>query len=88
MGLLRVALLGLALAAVTAPLISAADRGSSLLRGSNVYSNCPFSHTSTDDPIVYPGQPGRSHAHTFFGNRSFDQRVVDAREPPAGDDHV
>jgi Domain of unknown function (DUF1996) len=26
--------------------------------------------TSTDDPIVYPGQPGRSHAHTFFGNRS------------------
>jgi hypothetical protein len=21
-----------------------------------------------DDPIVYPGQPGRSHLHTFFGN--------------------
>jgi hypothetical protein len=70
MGLFRVALLGLALAAVTAPLVSAADRGGSLLRGSNFYSNCPFSHTSTDDPIVYPGRPGRSHAHTFFGNRS------------------
>lgn len=64
------ALLGVALAAVTAPLVSAADRGGSVLRGSNFYSNCPFSHTSTDDPIVYPGQPGRSHAHTFFGNRS------------------
>jgi hypothetical protein len=25
-----------------------------------------------DDPIVYPGQPGRSHAHAFFGNRSTD----------------
>jgi Domain of unknown function (DUF1996) len=21
-----------------------------------------------DDPIVYPGQPGRSHLHTYFGN--------------------
>jgi hypothetical protein len=55
---------------VLAPLVSAADRGGSLLRGNNFYSNCPFSHTSMDDPIVYPGQPGRSHAHTFFGNDS------------------
>ncbi|WP_157694145.1 DUF1996 domain-containing protein [Hydrogenophaga crassostreae] len=23
---------------------------------------------SFDDPIVYPGQPGRSHLHAFFGN--------------------
>ena len=23
---------------------------------------------SFDDPIVFPGQPGRSHLHTFFGN--------------------
>ena len=29
---------------------------------------CPYSHMSFDDPIVYPGQPGRSHLHTFFGN--------------------
>src|SRR5437867_4353638 len=70
MGLSRVALLGLALAAVTAPLASAANGGGPSLRGSNFYSNCPFSHASMDDPIVYPGQPGRSHAHTFFGNRS------------------
>jgi hypothetical protein len=70
MGLRRAAFLGLALAALAAPLVSAADRSGSGLRGSNFFSNCPFSHTSMDDPIVYPGQPGRSHAHTFFGNRS------------------
>ncbi|HEX6707040.1 MAG TPA: DUF1996 domain-containing protein [Albitalea sp.] len=29
---------------------------------------CNFSHMANDDPIVYPGQPGRSHLHTFFGN--------------------
>jgi hypothetical protein len=69
----RDAILCLALAAaVAAPLVSAAGRGGAELRGSNFYSNCPFSHTSMDDPIVYPGEPGRSHAHTFFGNRSTD----------------
>ena len=30
---------------------------------------CGFSHRNQDDPIVSPGQPGRSHDHTFFGNR-------------------
>jgi hypothetical protein len=29
---------------------------------------CDFSHMSFDDPIVYPGQPGMSHLHAFFGN--------------------
>ena len=29
---------------------------------------CNVSHMGYDDPIVYPGQPGRSHLHTFFGN--------------------
>ena len=28
----------------------------------------PFAGMSNDDPIVYPGQPGKSHSHTFFGN--------------------
>jgi Domain of unknown function (DUF1996)/PASTA domain len=31
---------------------------------------CPFSHSLPDDPIVYPGQPGASHMHDFFGNQS------------------
>ena len=31
---------------------------------------CNPSHNRADDPILYPGQPGRSHMHTFFGNTS------------------
>jgi hypothetical protein len=40
------------------------------LRGVNFVSGCRFSHRNTDDPIVYPGQPGKSHDHTFIGNDS------------------
>jgi hypothetical protein len=40
--------------------------------------NCPFSHRNNDDPIVFPGEPGRSHDHTYLGNTS-----VDARSTPA-----
>jgi hypothetical protein len=29
---------------------------------------CDYSHMAFDDPIIYPGQPGASHLHTFFGN--------------------
>ena len=29
---------------------------------------CVPSHNAYDDPIVFPGQPGKSHLHTFFGN--------------------
>jgi hypothetical protein len=29
---------------------------------------CLFSHMAFDDPIVFPGQPGMSHLHTFLGN--------------------
>jgi hypothetical protein len=31
---------------------------------------CPADHSAPDDPIVYPNQPGVSHLHDFFGNRS------------------
>ena len=33
---------------------------------------CAFSHTLSDDPIVFPAQPGASHSHDFIGNRSTD----------------
>lgn len=33
---------------------------------------CAPSHNAYDDPIVYPGQPGKSHLHTFFGNTKAD----------------
>jgi hypothetical protein len=29
---------------------------------------CDFSHMNFDDSIVYPGQVGSSHLHTYFGN--------------------
>jgi hypothetical protein len=34
--------------------------------------SCAYSHSATNDPIVWPGQPGRSHRHDFFGNRATD----------------
>jgi hypothetical protein len=36
----------------------------------NFVSNCRFSHSAPDDPIVAPGKPGGSHDHSFVGNRS------------------
>jgi Domain of unknown function (DUF1996) len=61
---LRVLLLS-ALLLAAPPFSGAAPRG---LHGNNFFSNCYFSHTAPDDPIVHPRQPGRSHVHTFFGN--------------------
>ena len=51
-----VSLLGL-----PAPAALAAQPGQFVLR-------CGYSHTLMDDPIVFPGQPGASHMHDFFGN--------------------
>jgi hypothetical protein len=30
--------------------------------------SCLVSHMSNDDPMIYPGQEGASHHHTFYGN--------------------
>ncbi|MFI6874353.1 DUF1996 domain-containing protein [Streptomyces sp. NPDC050400] len=35
-------------------------------------AQCSVSHTKPDDPIVYPGQAGKSHDHTFMGNTTTD----------------
>ena len=40
------------------------------LVGVNFIENCRFSHQAPDDPIVFPGEPGASHQHTFVGNRT------------------
>jgi hypothetical protein len=40
--------------------------------GSHYAIGCSISHRSNNDPIVFPGQPGRSHNHTFVGNRTVD----------------
>jgi len=31
---------------------------------------CDLSHRASDDPIVFPSQPGAAHLHDFLGNRS------------------
>ncbi len=33
---------------------------------------CTYSHSAADDPIVFPGEPGASHLHDFFGNVAVD----------------
>jgi Domain of unknown function (DUF1996) len=40
--------------------------------GAHYSISCSISHQSNDDPIVFPAQPGRSHHHTFIGNRTVD----------------
>jgi hypothetical protein len=62
-----------AIAAVSGVGLSApAAQTSSQIFGIPLVVPCVFSHRSHDDPIVYPKQKGRSHNHTFFGNRSAD----------------
>jgi len=48
------------------------DRHFTLALVTDAYADiqCPVSHSLSDDPIVYPGRPGASHLHDFFGNRS------------------
>ena len=33
---------------------------------------CNPGHVAYDDPIVFPGQPGKSHLHQFYGNTAVD----------------
>jgi hypothetical protein len=35
-------------------------------------TQCAYSHTLPDDPIVYPGKPGEAMVHDFFGNANTD----------------
>lgn len=34
--------------------------------------NCDFSHSSYDDPVVFPGQDEVAHLHRFYGNLELD----------------
>lgn len=40
------------------------------VRVAEFLADCPFTHRLPDDPIVFPGLPGASHMHSFFGNTS------------------
>lgn len=46
---------------------------------------CEPSHNAYDDPIVFPGQPGKSHLHTFFGNTLTDADSTYASLRTTGD---
>lgn len=35
-------------------------------------TRCELSHLSYDDPIMKPGQPGKSHLHMYYGNTKVD----------------
>jgi hypothetical protein len=59
----------LSLDALTIP-TSQADNGAH--PDGNFRMACAYSHFGYDDPIVYPGQPGKSHLHMFFGNTRTD----------------
>ena len=60
-----------AVAAAAASSDSGERNGAGLTRGVRYFAvGCGFSHRNQDDPIVFPAQRGRSHDHTYFGNRS------------------
>jgi Domain of unknown function (DUF1996) len=73
-----------AAALVTGLAASTPATASPKLHGNNFFTNCRFSHTGADDPIALPGLPGRSHAHTFFGNTSTNARSTLASLRAAG----
>jgi hypothetical protein len=52
-----------------------------LRRHRRVRTACQFSHMAFDDPIVYPGQPGKSHLHVFFGNTGTNATRPPTRSP-------
>jgi Domain of unknown function (DUF1996) len=78
--LIGIGILGLALAALMNP--GGFAGGESLnperhppvslkdLLGLEFIDSCRFAHEAPDDPIVFPGNPGLSHLHTFVGNRT------------------
>lgn len=39
------------------------------VRVAEFLADCPYSHRLPDDPIIFPGLPGASHMHSFFGSR-------------------
>jgi hypothetical protein len=54
------------------------QRGAGFPGGPYFVVLCSSTHRNNDDPIVFPGQPGRSHNHTFIGNRSTDAESTPA----------
>jgi hypothetical protein len=65
----------IAVAALAAANLTAAPRAPTQFApnfpGGPYYAiGCAFSHRNNDDPLVFPGETGKSHNHTYIGNRS------------------
>ena len=45
-----------------------------VVRVAEFLAECPYTHRAPDDPIVFPGLPGASHMHSFFGNDTTNAR--------------
>lgn len=45
--------------------------------GGSFRIKCEVSHGAYDDPIVFPGEPGRAHLHLFLGNEAADAAATD-----------
>jgi hypothetical protein len=65
-----VALAAVALLAVPALAPGAGSGGRARQAEAFFVVPCELSHRAPDDPVVFPGRPGASHSHDFFGNRS------------------
>ena len=59
-------------AAATLATLAAAGPDRATVRSGFFNSPCEFTHRAMNDPIVFPGDPGASHSHDFFGNKSVD----------------
>ncbi len=57
------------LVAAPGPAAAPAQRVDDFPGGRYFVVGCGFSHRNNDDPIVFPGEPGRSHNHTYVGSR-------------------
>lgn len=47
-------------------------------------ATCDYSHSAPDDPIVFPGRPGLSHPHDFYGTVDVDAHTTPARMLASG----
>jgi hypothetical protein len=79
-----VAVVGLALAVVGAVLAAPPARTATpqlapgFPGGPYFALGCGLSHRNNDDAILFPGSPGRSHNHTYIGNRRTDATTTPA----------
>jgi hypothetical protein len=57
----------------TEPFIEESEPAGLREDGSGAFrTHCIESHIAEDDPLVFPGEPGQSHLHVFFGNPAVD----------------